>query len=364
MFNCQESSLIELTHSEAWYRILKDRNHVRIPGKNPINLSGYIKDQPNDEWEILDRDGVNIHENEDYVRDAMFKPDMRLTHPCDFFVYNDYETSGKQQDDYGALVLDGSKTDPKSHLCLTREWKSVIDKGEPCCWKSILDKFHKGKTPPSNALIIIDRYLFSYNGESHTDYKNGVRNVYGILNELLPDKFSGEYQVLIVFDDTTISNRATINQISKGIQKIKKLLNRNFTPTIELLTVNKDVDVNMFSETHDRKIISNYYMITCTHGFSAVLPSAERKDDVDYIGVGSGAWSQTIRYEGIYAGITAEDEDLDISSLPIRTTEKTVSHLSNYIKNLMQGRTGFYYICNGNNKMPIQEFRNRLITGD
>lgn len=364
MFNCQESSLIELTHNEAWYRMLKDRNHVRIPGKNPIKLSGYVKDQPDDEWEILDRDGVNIHEDECFVRDAMFKPDMRLTHPCDVFVYDGYGTSGKPQDEYGTFVLDGSTNDPKSHLYLTRQWKSLITKGEKCCWKSVLDKFHKGKTPPSNALIIIDRYLFSYNPESQTDYKNGIRNVFGLLNELLPQTFSGEYHVLIVFDDTAISNGATINQISRGLQKIKMQLNRNFIPTIELLTVNKNVDVRMFSETHDRKIISNYYMITCTHGFSAVLPSAERRDDVDYIGYGNGAWSQTIMYEGVYAGINAEDEDLDVSALPIRTTEKTVSYLSDYLRKLKAGRTGFNYVCNGNNKTPIQEFRNRLITDD
>ena len=361
MFNCQESSLLELTHDDAWYSMLKDRNHVRIPGKNPIRLSGYVKDQPDNEWEILDRDGVNIHEDEGFVRDAISRPDMRLAHPCDVFIYDGSEASVRPQDEYGTLVLDSLTKDVKSHKYLTRHWDSPISEGQPCCWKAVLNKFHKGKTPPSNALIIIDRYLFAYNSEYKTDYKNGIRNVFGLLNELLPEKFAGEYHVLIVFDDTAVSNGATINQISRGLQKIKMQLKRNYVPTIELLTVNKIVDSKMYSETHNRKIISNYFMISCDHGFSAIMPSAMRKDDVDYIGYGDGAWTQTIRYEGVYAGIDADDEDLDISALPIRTCEDTLSCLRSYIEKLKGGRSGFYYVCNGNNKTPINEFRNRLV---
>lgn len=361
MFNCQESSLLELTHDEAWYSMLKDRNHVRIPGKNPIKLSGYVKDQPDDEWEILDRDGVNIHENEGFVRDAISMPDMRLSCPCDVFVYDSLESSVKPQDEYGTLVLDSLTKDSKSHKYLTRQWKSQITASQLCCWKSVLEKFHKGKTPPSNALIIIDRYLFAYNPESRTDYKNGIRNVFGILNELLPQKFSGEYHVLIVFDDTAVSNGATVNQISRGLQKIKMQLKRNYILTIELLTVNKDVDSKTFSETHDRKIISNYFMISCDHGFSAILPSPARKEDVDYIGYGNGVWTQTIRYEGIYAGIDADAEDLDNSSLPLRRCDYTVTYLKDYLRKLKDGRTGFKYVCNGNSNIPIQEFRNRLL---
>lgn len=362
MFNCQESSLLELTHDEAWYRMLKDRNHVRIPGKNPIKLSSYIKDQPDDEWEILDRDGVNIHEDEGFVKDAMANPDKRLAHPCDVFVYDGTDISLKPQDEYGTLVLSSLTKDAKSHKYLTRQWSSLITEGQPCCWKDVLDKFHKGKTPPSNALIIIDRYLFAYNPESRTDYKNGIRNVFGIMDELLPEKFDGEYHVLIVFDDTAISNGATVSQISRGLQKIKMQLKRNYIPTIELLTVNKNVDSKMFSETHDRRIISNYYIISCSHGFSAIQPPAAHKDDINYIGYGSGAWSQKIRYEGIYAGIEGDADDLDYSSLPIRTCDYSLSFLRKYIGALKEGRRGYSYICNGNDKTSICDFHNRLLT--
>lgn len=364
MFNCQESSLLQLIHDDTWYDMLKDCNHVRIPGKNPLkqDLSDFVKDQPDNEWEILDRDGVNIHDKDTFVNDALNNPQTRLSHPCDVFFYEESAASPVAATDYGTLVL----TDiPRTSKYLTRQWKSprITDK-ESWSWKTVLEKFHKGMTPPSNSIIIIDRYLFSYDGGTKTDYKNGIRNVFGILNELLPASFVGDYHVLLVFDDTTISREATIDDVAKGLQKIKMKLARPYVPTIELLTVNKDVDIETFSKTHDRRIISNYYMIRCNHGFSAIQPSEARKNDIDYIGPGKGVWDeQVFYYEGIYAGIDADENDREYSSLPIRSCDHTLAFLREYILKLQSGRKGFVYVCNGNRKIPLSSLRNRLITG-
>lgn len=362
MFNCQESSLIQLTHDEIWYEILKDRNHVRIPGKNPLkdNLADYVKDQPKNEWEVLDRDGVNIHEKDSFVRDVLNNPQTQLSHPCDIFFYEESDRTRIAAANYGTLVL----TDiPKTSRYLVRNWPSprITDK-ESCSWKTVLEKFHKGMTPPSNAIIIIDRYLFAYEGGAKTDYKNGIRNVFGILNELLPESFDGDYHVLLVFDDTTISKPATIDDVAKGLQKIKMKLGRPYVPTIELLTVNRDVDIETFSKTHDRRIISNYYTIRCNHGFSAIQPPDSRKNDIDYIGPGKGVWDEQIFwYEGIYAGIDADKDDLELSSLPIRSSEHTLTFLREYLQKLKNGRRGYAYVCNGNRKIPVLSLRNRLI---
>ena len=167
---------------------------------------------------------------------------------------------------------------------------------------------------------------------------------------------------MLVFDDTAISKPATIDDIAKGLQKIKMKLGRPYVPTIELLTVNKDVDRETFSKTHDRRIISNYYMIRCTHGFSAIQPPASRKNDIDYIGFGKGVWDeQVFWYEGIYAGIDANEYDLELSSLPIRSSEHTLTFLREYLKKLKDGLQGYAYVCNGNRKIPISSLRNRLI---
>lgn len=364
MFNCRESVLSELTNDEVWYRMVKDRNHIRIPGTNPIKSPdyNYIKDQPDNEWEILDRDGVYIHEHEKYVNNVLTAPEMQLLHPRDVFIYDNAGVSNKPKDKYGALVLTKDSMNPKY---LTRKWQSRITQGETCSWKTVLEKFHKGKTPPSNALVIIDRYLFAFNPQSRTDYKNGIRNVYGLLNELLPDSFPGEYHVLLVFDDTAISNNASIEVISQELQNIMIQLRHNYAPTIELLTINSIVDRKAFSETHDRMIISNYYMLSCDHGFSAICPPRRHMTDIDYIGTGTSTWSQNIRFEGIYAGVDADDEDLDMTSLPIRTCDYAITFLREYLHKLQNGeRTGYYYVVNGDMHVSINDFRNRLITSD
>ena len=362
MFNCQESALLQLTHDAAWYGMLKDWNHVRIPGKNPLkeDLSHYIKDQPESEWETLDRDGVNIHEKDSFVRDALDDPQTQLHHPCDVYFYEESQRSRVSTADYGTLVLT-SITNTSKYL--TRHWESRITDNQSCSWKTDLEKFHKGKTPPSNSLIIIDRYLFSYDSGAKTDYKNGIRNVYGLLNELLPTTFSGDYHVLLIFDDESISKPATVDDIAKGLQRIKMKLGRSYVPTIELLTVNKDVDRETFSKTHDRKIISNYFMIRSDHGFSAIRPPANRKEDIDYIGPGTCVWSESIyRYDGIYAGIDADEDDRDYSALPIRSSDHTLAFLRDYYNKLKEGRRGYSYVCNGNRKVSIDSLKNRLIT--
>ena len=363
MFNCSESVLPELTNDEVWYRMVKDRNHIRIPGTNPIKSPGYnyIKDQPDNEWEILDRDGVNIHENEVYVNNALTNPQIQLSHPSDVFFDNTGVTSSLINK-YVTLVLTKDSMNPKY---LTRHWTSVITQGKACTWKTVLNKFKNGKTPPSNALVIIDRYLFAYNPQSRTDYKNGIRNVYGILHELLPDSFSGEYHVLLVFDDTAISKGASIGLIANDLQNIKQKLNRVYNLTIEILTVNSNVDRKVFSQTHNRMIISNYYMISCDHGFSAICPPRGHVTDIDYIDTCTGAWTQTIRYDGIYASIDADAEDLDLRSLPIRTCDYAINFLREYLHKLQNGNlTGYFYVLNGNMNASINNFRNRLITTD
>lgn len=364
MFNCSESMITDLVHNDTWYRILKDRNHVRIPGDNPIKISNYIKDQPENAWEILDRDGINVHDNERYVNDALYSPTQRTAHPFDVFFYDNSKELATQKEDFGALTL--TKCEGNSNY-LTRNWEAPIKMGESWSWNSILQCFHKGMTPPSSSLVIIDRYLFAPN--KATDYKNGIRNVYGILNELLPKSFSGEYHVLLVFDSTKLVNNRKdkkgidekIKLIAKGLQKIKTQMNRNYVPTIELLTINNTHN-DYYSESHNRKIISNYFMISCGSGFSALRPPECHKDSIEYIGESEAIWTDLICYKGIYKGIDADPNDYNSNSLPTRLCDYDLDWLRKYIKTLRDNMNENVYICNGNLRSSITDFRNRLIT--
>lgn len=362
MINCEASALTDSVHDSTLYRIIKHNNHVRVPGKNPIDLSDYVKDTPTSEWEILDRDGVNLHFNEDYVEKAKVTPEKRLAHPNDVFLFESSPIDNPASHPYGTLAMAGASISAKY---LTRSWDRRISIEEPCSWKDILQKFHIGKTPPSNALVIIDRYLFDYQPAGGADYRNGIRNVYGILNELLPLSFQGEYHILIVFDPSHISRGASLTDIAKDLQTVKKKVRSgSYIPTIELLPVSANSDHEMYHETHDRKILSNYYLIEANHGFSALLPPPGRKEDILYLGQGRPAWNQKLAFKGIYAGIDKDEEDLDLGSLPIIFNNESIQYLRKYYQKKKENPDSAEYICNGNSHSSIAELRNRLIVSE
>lgn len=354
--------LVMSMHDEVLYSIIKYNNHVRIPGRNPLELSNYVKDQPENEWEILDRDGVNIHPNETFVIEAQRSPARRLEHPSDIFLFDDCLEKETVDNSHGTLTLYGNNLNSKY---LTRHFSIRFSENEETSWKIALSNFHKGKMPPSNALVIIDRYLFQYQPTADgrgVDYNNGIRNIYGILNELLPETFEGDYQILIVFDSNQISQPAGIKDVVRGMQSLRQTIRKGkYFPTIELLPIRREADKEFYRFTHDRMIISNYYSIRATHGFSAVLPCENRRNDQMYTGSGKGTWSQMLDFNVIYAGIEKDEDDRDLSSLPVIFNDEILASLRTYYKTKAASQEAVDYICNGNSHCHISQLKNRLV---
>ncbi len=356
MVNCPNEVLVDMCHNGTWYEIIKQRNHVRIPRSRPLNLSSYIKDQPDNEWEILDRDGVNIHENCALVDEVVKMPEKVLSHPNDIYCYQQ-GTSNLSNLNFGVLVT-SNNNDSK---CLRREWTKDVIHGQNYSWKLFFERLHIGFVPPSNSLVIIDRYLFAYNSEFKTDYRNGIRNVYAILNEILPASFydnSVDYQVLIVFDDTKVSRNITVKNIAERLNKAKSKLNRPYNITIEFLTITSEYSNDVYSETHDRIIISNYFMIHASHGFSAFQPEKGDDDKLIFGADSYASWSQRLEFESIYYGIDNEDQGTE---LPIKLCERRLLILKEYVSRLHGNHNGFHYLRNGNERVDISELKNRIL---
>ena len=356
MLNCDNDTLTDMVYDETWYQIIKNCNHVRIPDIKPVCADRIVKDEPDDVWEIMERDGINIHSNSQFVREVCVAPAKTLLHPSDLFVI----PTNKQKtenicDNYGTFVLPSLTKMPKA---LKRFWHYDTSCGYEYSWKEFLSKLHTGPRLTSNALILIDRYLFAYN--EGCDYRNGVRNIRAILEELLPKTFSDEYHVLLVFDDTKISHYADMDKIVKAMQSIRKEI-RQYIPTIEILTINKDAGHEIYSETHDRRILSNYYSLQATRGFSAFLPEEGYEKELCYSGMTYATWSQRLEFEAIYANI--DNEDQDKTSLPVHFNENAIASIKQFIAGLRGDELGYKYICNGNKHVHISEIRNRLLKG-
>ena len=368
--NCDNDTLENLVYDDTWYEIIKSRNHVRISGEMPIDPKEVIKDEPKDAWETLVRDSINIESNSQFVHETMDSLNLTLQHPNDIYIYpGSRQQAESARKCYGTFVLSSSA---KSSKNLKRHWdKEPLAKSE-YSWKEFLNRFHVGEEIPSNALIIIDRYLFSPN--EGMDYRNGIRNLYAILDELLPKTFSEDYQILLIFDDTKFAtpkkekqltreelkefNERGLKFVVKAIKLIIKDL-RPYIPTIEILTINSEAGHEIYSETHDRRIISNYFSISSTRGFSAFLPERDSREEIFYSGPNYATWKQKLNFESIYAHI--DNEDQDKKSLPIHSNENTIVEIKKYISGLKGNEKGFKYIYNGDYRCHVLEIRNRLL---
>ncbi len=120
---------------------------------------------------------------------------------------------------------------------------------------------------PSNSVIVIDRYLFAKQGTSGES--EGIENIYNILNNILPHNLEIEYHVLIVFDSTKNDTRSdsTFSKIATKINKLKNKLNREYPIVIETMSI--DSNNGFYSDTHNRRIVSNYFIIRADHSLKA-----------------------------------------------------------------------------------------------
>ena len=120
---------------------------------------------------------------------------------------------------------------------------------------------------PSNALIINDRNLFAntIKGKLY-----GLENIEEVLNVMLPNSFDSntEYHVGIIVEEGNWKSPYTYEQIIDELGRIKSRLNKPYKIIISFLAVSNG-DSEIWSKTHNRRIISNYYYITADHKIAA-----------------------------------------------------------------------------------------------
>lgn len=248
-------------------------------------------------------------------------------------------------DQYGIIchTLDQSVA---GNLLFDEGIEKSVDKNEPDRgWEEIL-----GNNPikPSNALIFIDRYMFANDTSNHITFQHGVENVFQVLDRVLPYKFAISYQVLLVFDASTLDNKGDIdfNLIVKNINRIKKRLNRSYNIVIEVVSINKTYLPN-YDETHNRRIISNYFLLRLDRSLKAF-------DN------GRSLYSQTIWFDWLASkGIVRQKN----SDMPFKAQMKYLKELRKSISTLqaVKDQSVVSFAQNGNTHISIKDLRNRLL---
>lgn len=318
MVNASPDVIEHIYFKKDWQKILKQRNNIRIPTTNPLSLDSYIHDQPDSIWEIIDRDGIIVHDNDSYLSGIHENPISVLDKPSDIY-FVDRETKRKYLNNNPGVLISSQKS--ASAIPLKASWEKVLRRGENFSWDSFFRPDVLNKVIPSNALILVDRYMFS------DSFKNGVQNLMNILDSVLPADMNGTYQVLLITDNDAALKDGSINDIDTAVSEIQCVipsLERSYAIDLEILMVKtlgpstgykrtprEKALRDFYGETHDRHIFSNYFIVSADHALSAVKESNKGNLIATY--------KQTIKFETLYAGIDNKYQDL--KSLPLKSAE-------------------------------------------
>lgn len=283
-----ENKLTELCMEEAeWYNIIRKQRTVYV-----------CNDSEDEKWDLtnqvllnLHREGTSIEVDNDLATEI--KKDnskvLELINPAYILDFKE-EDAKAIEEKYGVIFLP-TKDTPKPVLA-RRGWDiNTNDKDKPNSW----DYFLRGNRTCFNSLVIVDRYFFSKQvGEAFDD---SLFNLWAILNVFVPKKHMHKFTVSIVFDQT--KSDYDMSQLATKVNKVKKSLVGRTPFTLELISINSNC--YKYDDTHDRFIVSNYFVINATHKIKAF--TVDKK----------ALCGQRLFFDYLYSkGI----EDGDISSTP------------------------------------------------
>ena len=220
--------------------------------------------------------------------------------------------------------------------------KNVYKDEHPKGWQDI---FCSDCDIPSNSLIFVDRYLFSKEGSITS--QDGIENVYDILNSVLPKSLGVDYHILIVFDASTLNSNDgdTFQRISTHLNKLKERLRRTRKYNIIIETLSLDRNTPHYNETHNRRILSNYFILRVDRSLKAFRESHSLYSQ--------SLWLDWSASKGIVHQIN--------SDLPDKELRQYLSKIRKAIKQLKSVKGAVLFSQNGNPKIPLENIHNRLV---
>lgn len=255
-FYTTEDKLTELClEGGTWYDIIRNQRTIYV-----------CNDSDEEEWDIsneillnLYRGGVEIEVDNEVAEDIKkdTKNVLELVNPAYILDYSEQEATEISRK-YGVIFLPTQNT-PEPAIAETGWTLDTSDDSKEQSW----DFFLSGIKTKYNTLVIIDRYFFSSEyGESLEDSKFNLRS---ILNILLPKEQMHKFTVSIIFDITKADKE--MQELATEVNKIKKTLVGHTSFDMELISI--DSNCYNYDKTHDRFIVSNYFVIDAAHKIKA-----------------------------------------------------------------------------------------------
>lgn len=251
-----EDKLTELClEGGTWYDIIRNQKNIIV-----------CNDSDEEEWDESNSVLMNLHRAEIEIEvDNELAEDIRedaknvleLVDPAYILDYSEKEATEISKK-YGVIFLPTQNT-PEPAIAETGWTLDTSDDSKEQSWEYFLG----GIKTKYNSLVIIDRYFFSSEyGESLEDSKFNLRS---ILNILLPKEQMHKFTVSIIFDITKADKE--MQELATEVNKIKKTLVGHTSFDMELISI--DSNCYNYDKTHDRFIVSNYFVIDAAHKIKA-----------------------------------------------------------------------------------------------
>lgn len=210
----------------------------------------------------LYRNGAKIIDSADLFEELDKHPEVIANYPTSVFILDIEEKEARRlQQKYGVIIQSFSNLDDAVLTAVSNRTFFPEEKETNIGWSEILSGV---RGLPTNAIIINDRNLFSNDDETR---QNGIENVFGILDIILPRTLDVPFHILVVSEKTGIEKHLTVRKVSSLLYKLRKRLYRSFPIAVELLAISRDS--YLFSDSHNRRVLTNYGLLTFEHKVSA-----------------------------------------------------------------------------------------------
>lgn len=339
----------------AWFSLIeKIRPKLNVLfNKN----STYETDNSNPVFELENSFNLEIiPEYEDDNKECILTKVLSLSpnvilDPCAIVLMDiDKKTADKISEKY-KIICHSFNENPETSPLFTEAIEKNLTKDEKNSgWHELI---FKDIINPSNSLIFIDRYLFSQDKSDKTcctTSEDGLNNIFEILNLALPFSCNVDFHILFIFDGSTLEKGQTFIDLSTNLNKLKNRLGRTYNILLEVLSISKnDFDYkedSHYSDTHNRRILSNYYFIRAEHSLKAFRNSRS-------------LYTQSIWFDWACSkGILQQKR----SDLPAKSLYRTIKNIRKAILKLKSYNRDIPFSQNGNSKIKIKNITNRIIT--
>ena len=274
-----------------------------------------------------------------FVNALAVHPERVLEHPSALYILDVTATEAERiQKSFGVVCM--SADSPGAALLIDTNDEHTTGDREPLSggWGTVLRSL---RGVPSNALLLTDRYLFSAVAPRAG---NGIDNVRSILDALLPQRFLGEYQVTVVFDDDSRHPSYTFADIAKRLADLRADLRRDYPIVVEALGITPDSAV--YNKLHNRRIVSNYFVVKAEHKLAAF--NGDR-----------GTSLQTITPQVLFTA----DSLTGRSTPPLKSIDHAIAALREFAQSLPRlcDHGVYRYALNGQCMSRCPGIRNRLL---